>query len=221
MHSTDLLAEISQEYVGLLGVKSVARREPDVKFLLKSGNHVVTRPWTLELEVVHFFAVSTFGMELKLGLAASEILDQTLDQALSDIHEVVHVCICHVEFADGELGVMCQVDAFVTEDAPNFVDAVEATDDELLQIELGSDTEVKIEVEIVMVRDERLGGRASSDHAHHGRLNFEETEGVKEAAEVINYLATSNESAARLLRNDEVQVSLAVASLLVLETEVA
>lgn len=221
MHSTNLLAEISQKYVGLLGVKSLARRKLDVQLFLKSGDHVVTRPWTLELEIVHFVAVFSLGVELKLGLAVSEILDETLDQALSDIHDIVHVCICHVELADGELGVMCQVDAFVTEDAPNFVDAVEPTDDELLQIELGSDTEVEIEVEIVVVRDERLGGRASSDHAHHGCLNFEETEVVKEAAEVINYLATSNEGAARLLRNDEVQVSLAVASLLVLETEVA
>ena len=45
------------------------------------------------------------------------------------------------------------------EDARDLEDLLEPSDDEALQVELGRDAEVQVEVERVVVRHERLGGR--------------------------------------------------------------
>lgn len=104
--------------------------------------------------------------------AASKALNEARDHLLGHLHEVVHVGVGHVELADAELGVVREVDRLVAEDATHLVHAVEAADDELLEVQLGSDAEEEVEVERVVVRDEGLGRRSSGDHVHHGGLDL-------------------------------------------------
>ena len=71
-----------------------------------------------------------------------------------------------------------------------------------------------------MLGDERLGRRAARDHVRHRRLYLQEAEAVEEAADVVDDFGAGDEDAARVLGEDEVEVALAVAGLLVLQTEV-
>lgn len=109
-------------------------------------------------------------------------------------HQVVDVRVRHVELARGELGVVRQVDRLVAELTAQLVHAVQTTDHQLLrltrltrphlQVQLGSDTHVEVQVEVVVVRDERLRRGASRLHVHHGRLHLQETEVVQVAADL-------------------------------------
>jgi hypothetical protein len=67
-----------------------------------------------------------------------------------------------VELEHGELGVVLGADAFVAEVAVDLVDAVEAADDQALEVELGRDAQEEIEIERVVVR---LEGRAAAPPA--------------------------------------------------------
>ena len=123
-------------------------------------------------------------------LTTGKILDKTLDQGLSQLHDIVHICVGHIELADGEFGVMRQVDAFVTEHSSDFVDAIQSTDDKLLEVEFRSDTQEQIEVEIVVVSDEGLGSSTTSEHGCHRRLDFHEAHVVQKPTDVVDDLAS-------------------------------
>jgi hypothetical protein len=68
-----------------------------------------------------------------------------------------------------------------------------------------------------MVRDEGFGGRASRKHRHHRRLNFHEAKSIEESSDVIDDAAPSDEQSASAFVHDQVEVTLTVASFLVLK----
>jgi hypothetical protein len=84
------------------------------------------------------------------------------DHLLGDLHQVVIVGIGLVELQHGELGIVLRAHALVAEVAVDLVDAVQAADDQALQIELRRDAQKQIQVERVVVR---LKGRAAAPPA--------------------------------------------------------
>jgi hypothetical protein len=82
---------------------------------------------------------------------------RTLDSRLRSRQRFPH----HVELARGELGVVREVDALVAELAAHLVDAVEAADDELLEVELGRDAHEEVQVQVVVVP---VRGRSESEY---------------------------------------------------------
>ena len=95
------------------------------------------------------------------------------DEFFGELHQVVVVGVGLVELEHGELGVVPGADAFVAEVAVDLVDAVEAADDQALEVELGRDAQEEVEVERVVVRGEGLRGCASGDLVHHRGFDFE------------------------------------------------
>ena len=108
-------------------------------------------------------------------------------------HDVVHVRVGHVELAGGELGVVGHVDRLVAELSAQLVHAVHSSDHELLdvsggeradlQVELRGDAHVEVEVQVVVVGDERLRRGSSGLHVHHGGLDLDEAQVVEEGAD--------------------------------------
>ena len=153
-------------------MQRLSRRERHIQLLLQLANHVEPLPWRLEVNRVLLLALAlALGVKRQLGRAV-QVLHETRDHALSHVHQVVHVGIGHVELADGEFGVVRHVDLLVSKDTADFKDAVETADNELLQVELGRDTHKEVELEVVVVGDEGLGGGAAGNHRHHRCLNL-------------------------------------------------
>jgi hypothetical protein len=69
---------------------------------------------------------------------------------------------------------MCGVDAFVAEDAADFVDAFDAADEESLEVKFKSDPEVEGHIEGVMVGDEGARCGAAGDGMEDGGFDFVE-----------------------------------------------
>ena len=82
------------------------------------------------------------------------------DEALGELHHVVVVGERLVGLEHRELGVVAGVDALVAEDAADLEDPLEPADDQPLEVQLERDAQVEVDVERVVVGDERPGGGA-------------------------------------------------------------
>ena len=112
---------------------------------------------------------------------------------------------------------MAGVDAFVTEVAVELEDLFETAHQQTLEVQLGRDAHVELEVQGVVVGLEGAGGGATGHGLHHGRLHFHEAALFEEAAELAHDHAALAEDLAGALGDDEVHIALAVAGLHVLE----
>jgi hypothetical protein len=65
-------------------------------------------------------------------------------------------------------------EAFVAEVAVDLVDPLQAAHHQPLQVQLRRDAQVEIDIERVVVRDERPRRRAAVERLHHGRFHFDE-----------------------------------------------
>ena len=148
---------------------------------------------------------------------AEQVEDEAGEELLGELDEVVVVGVGHVELAHGELGIVCHVDALVAEVAAYLVDAVDAAHHQLLQVELGRDAHEQVHVEVVVVRDERLGRGAAGDHVHERRLDLEEAQVVEERAQVLDDLRLGHELLLHPVVHHQVQIALTEAGLFVLQ----
>ena len=95
------------------------------------------------------------------------------EEALDQRHHVVEVAVGLVQFQQRELGIMAGRDAFVAEDPPDLIDAVEAADDQPLEVEFQRDPQVQFDIQRVVVGQERACRRAAGDGLQDGRLDFQ------------------------------------------------
>ncbi len=125
------------------------------------------------------------------------------------------VPVRRVELHHREFGVVPNRDAFVAEAAVDLEHALEAADDQALQVELRRDAQVHRLVERVVVRDERLRVGAAGDRVQHRRLDFHEAVGDHEAADRAERVAARAEALAGVRIGDQVHIPLAVLHFLV------
>jgi hypothetical protein len=132
------------------------------------------------------------------------------EHLLGEVHQVAVVPVRRVELEHRELGVVADRDALVAEAPVDLEDALEAADDEALEIQLGRDAQEHLLVERVVVGHERPGVGAAGDRMEHRRLDLDEAVLDHEAADRRERLAARDEARARRLVGDEVDVALAV-----------
>lgn len=116
--------------------------------------------------------------------------------------------------------VVGKVHAFVTELTSDLVHTVQATNSEHLEIQLRSNTQEHVHVQVVVVSDKRLGSSTASNSVKHGGLDSDEVPVIKPSADEGVDLGTSDKNVAGLVVHHQVQVTLAETLLGVLETVV-
>ena len=146
-------------------------------------------------------------------IRAEDLLGGAGEDTLENIHHAVKVCVCLIELTGRELRVVLGVHALVAEDAADLVHALNTADNQALEVQLGRDAHIHINIERVVVRDERARRRAAGDGAEHGGLDLHEAQTVQIAAQVGHELAADLEIALALGVHDEIHVALAVAQL--------
>ena len=160
----------------------------------------------------HGSARSTaLAAQLEHGVAVARGARRGDDEALGELHHVVVVGERLVRLEHRELGVVAGVDAFVAEHATDLEHALEPADDEPLQVQLGRDAEVEVDVERVVMRDERARGRAAELVAEHRASRPRRTPVGELAPDRGDRGEADGEDAARVLVDDEVDVALAEA----------
>lgn len=142
-------------------------------------------------------------------VASLDRQNHAAEKILGDLNDVFVVSVGHVKLASGELGIVSQIDSFVTEQTSNLVDTVDSSDNEHFVVELRSDTQEQVHVQIVVMGDKRLGSGSTSNLVHDRGLDFEETEVVEVAAQESDNLAADDKVVLDTRVKDQIQVALA------------
>ena len=111
---------------------------------------------------------------------------------------------------------MTNGDTFVTEVTVDFEHTVETTDHQTLQVQFRRDTQVHVQVQGVVMGDERTRRRAARDHLHH--WGFHHKVAVDhELADTGHDLGANFEGLTGFIVRDEIQVALTIARFLILQ----
>ncbi|SBM29952.1 Uncharacterised protein [Klebsiella oxytoca] len=161
-------------------------------------------------EIKGLIAVRHFGM-------AENVLRQGAEQGFGQLDQVFIVRIGHIEFHHGELWVMTNGDTFVTEVTVDFEHALEAANHQTLQVQFRRDAQVHIQIQRVVMGDERTGGSATGDHLHHRGFHFHKAAADHELADAGQDLRTHFKGVARFIVGDQIQVALTIARFLILQ----
>ena len=113
---------------------------------------------------------------------------------------------------------MPRADALVAEDPADLVDLFDAADQQPLQVQLQGDAQEQVDVEGVVVRDERPGRGAAGDGVQRRRLHLEEAAVVEVAADGADDQHALAGAVERLRVVDQVEVAVAQAELHVLHS---
>ena len=129
---------------------------------------------------------------------------------LDALHRVAVVGVGLVPLEHRELGLVLVGDALVSEILADLVDPLEPPDDQPLQIELGGDSQIQVDVQLVVMCDEGLCEGAAVRWLQDRCLNLHEAVFVEPAADRRDQLASKQEVAPGLLVDQQVEVALPV-----------
>ena len=135
------------------------------------------------------------------------------DQPLGALGDDLPVRVGLVPLEHRELGVVLRAQALVAEVLADLVDALEAADDQALEVELGGDAQVHRPLERVEVRHERAGQCPAVDRLQDRGLDLDEALVVEEAPDRGDDLGARDEDLARLRVGDQVELAVAQARL--------
>ena len=138
---------------------------------------------------------------------------QAPDRLLDPVHEITIIGVREVQLEHREFRVVLRRQALVAEVAVDLVDALEAADQQALQIQLGRDAQIHIQIERVVVRDERAGRRTARNRLHHRGLDFEKLERIEEIPQVTDDPRARAEHVAARFVDDQVDIAPPIAQL--------
>ena len=135
------------------------------------------------------------------------------EHLLGELHHPEVVLVGHVNLHARELGVVRAVHALVAEVLAELVDAVESADDQFLEVKFRGDAQVEVDVERVVVGDERTRRCAAGDGLEDRGLDLDVAPFVEELAHRGHDPGAADEGLLHLRVDDQVQIPLAVAHL--------
>ena len=113
-------------------------------------------------------------LPLEFDLRAAGGIDRgLLQQFRREVDQPLVIRVRLVKLQHRELGIVVRREPLVAEVAIDLVDPLDAADHQPLQIQLRRDAQVQIDIERVVVRDERPRRRAAIERLHHRRLDFD------------------------------------------------
>ena len=136
-------------------------------------------------------------------------------QLLGEVHHPPYVLVGRIELEHREFRVMARTDALVAEIAIDLEHAFEPAHHQPLQIQLGGDPKIHVDIERLVVRDERACGGSTRNQLQHRRLDLEEALLGHQAPHLGHRARPDLEDPARGLVHDQVHVTLPVAHLVV------
>src|SRR5690606_6828895 len=194
----------SEKAVERRGLKPIARHPIEDRI-----DHRHAGPRCLEIE-------ASLGHKCGVSLLKGAI--RFTEETHAEIHQLLVADVGHIEFKNREFGVMAGADALVSERPADLVDPIVAADEQALQVELGGDAQVKIEIECVVVCGEGFGRRPAPNRMEKGRFDLEKIAIVEEASERFEDGRPRAKDLGNLGGRKKIDIALAIALFDVLET---
>lgn len=122
----------------------------------------------------------------------------------------MNVGVCLVKFQQSELGIMALIHTFVSENSADFVNFFKPADDKAFKIKFQSNTKVHIDIERVVVRNERPCVCAARDVVQNGGFDFQISFFVQKVSDFAKNHTTFHENRLDFRINDKVNVTLTI-----------
>ena len=132
---------------------------------------------------------------------------RVLDQLAAAVDPHVVVGVRLVRLQQRELGVVAEVDALVAERAAQLEDPLDAADAQPLEVELGGDAQVEVEIVGVDVGEERAGVGAAVDLLQDRGLDLQKPLADQRFADRVQNTAAGPDELARLGVDGQVDVA--------------
>ena len=139
------------------------------------------------------------------------------DHILGNVHHAVVIGVCLVQLDGGELRVVLGVHALVAENTADLIYLLKAAHDQALEVQLGRNAHVHIDVERIVVRDERARRRAARDGVETRGLDLHKAAAIHKLTDLAHDCRALFKGVAHLGVDDQVNIALAVAHIGVLE----
>ena len=140
---------------------------------------------------------------------------QLAQHILSQVHQVIKICVGLVELEHGELGIMASGQTLVAEVAVDLIDPLEAANDQSLEVQLRGNTHIHIYIQRIVVGDKGTRHSAAGNHLQHGSFHFKKIRTVEVAANKVDNRGSGSKGIAHFRVNNQVNIALAIAHLLV------
>ena len=138
-------------------------------------------------------------------------------QILGELHHVLVVGVSLVTLEQRELGIVAGRKALIAKDTADFVNAFKPADEQPLEMQLECDAEKQVAIQRVVVGLKRTRMAAAGNFLQHRRLHVDEPTLVQQTSHRRDDLAARAKHLAHLRVGDQVDVSLPVANLDVLQ----
>ncbi len=130
---------------------------------------------------------------------------------LGQLHDVRVVDEGLVELEHRELGVVARRQTLVAEHAADLEHLLEAADDQPLEVQLERDAQHEVQVQRVVMGEERARGRAAGLLVQHRTFDLDVAAAREERTDRVERGEANLEDRTRALVDDQVRVPLAVA----------
>ena len=151
------------------------------------------------------------------GRSAEYLAGERGEELLDERHHVGVIPVRRVAFEHREFGIVRPVHPLVAEILRELEHALHPADDEALEIELVRDAEIEIDVERVVMRDERARERPAVERLQDRGLDLDEAALDEKPAHRLDDPRPREEGPVDVVVHDEIDVAPPVAQLLVLE----
>src|SRR3989338_3067065 len=92
-----------------------------------------------------------------------QFLNDMLEKFFGKLSLRCRVGVSLLRFKHGKFRIVSGINALIAEFSPDFINPVESADEKFFKIELLSDSEVKINIKSIMMRDKRFRGRPARE----------------------------------------------------------
>ena len=140
-----------------------------------------------------------------------------VEHTLGNVHHATEIGVRLIQLYRGKLWVVFEVHALVAELTSDFVHFVKAADNQPLQVQFRSDTHVHVDVQRIVVSDERTSICTACNRVEDGRFHFQISACVQKLADSLQNTATQHKRALYLGVGDKVNVALAISRFHVLQ----
>ena len=132
---------------------------------LDGVNHVNPFKWFIDLDF------SSLVVDRSISIYRDSCM---LDNAFSQVHDVLEVCIGLVNLNGSELWIVSRIHSFVTEDTPNLIHSLHTADDKTFKVKLGCNPQYHVNVLGIVVGDKRTGSSTACLIMENRSFNFKE-----------------------------------------------
>lgn len=183
-------------------------------------HHGNPTPWWREINLKDLiWMLNSFGVMLD-DVASSDILDHLRQHIFGKLEQIVKISIGHVELTASVFGVVGLVNTLVSEVLADFVDSIQSTNDELLEVQFGGYTHVQLHLEIIVVSGKWPCSSTTGNHVHHWSLDLQKLKIIKVLSHELDNLGTSVEYLTGSVVENQIEETFAIPNLIVLNTNV-